>query len=342
MDFIKYLQSLIEGLKLKEVFQKLTALFSAADPDLETSAIILSAKYNRVKTQYLEGTLPNDEYYRQIAIINNSLLGLITEINKNIELYSPFIENNTHQIIHGDRDKSIILFLSANPENTDLDLSGELEKISDQLSLVDKRQEFEFKAKIDLRKKDFQRAILELDNEPKFIHFAGSGNYKEKGKKDGLKLLAQDYHSTAVLEPEIMASILKKFTSLECLFLNACNTTPLAMSLTRYIPYIVSMDHYVSDKTAVSFSTSFYEAIASSKDIPFSFQYAVDNLMLDDSFCEMEIRTPRLMIKGKPVDYTWHEMSFEEWEKALDQCRGQKQNDQLTKGSGGSDDPLAI
>lgn len=318
MNFIQYLKSLIQGFNIKEAIQKLSALFTVSNPDLETTAIIIQSEYNQLKTQELEGVIGQEEAVLRFNRLNKKLLSLIQEVEENINLYDRYIDEHTNDILQDKLNgKKTILFLASNPEEADIELEKELEEISKKLTLVNKRSEFEFRAKMELRKKDFQRSILELDAEPKFIHFAGSGAYREKQYPDGLKLLANNYKAVSILEPALMTKVLSKFSSLECVFLNACNTTPLALELSKHLPYIVSMDHYVSDKLAISFATSFYEAIASGKDIEFAFDYSLDNLLLEGDFTKLEQQAPRLMKKGETVDYEWHGMSYEAWREVV-------------------------
>ena len=47
MNFVEYLKSLIKSTKIKEVLQKLSALFTVSNPDLETDVIMLFAEYNK-------------------------------------------------------------------------------------------------------------------------------------------------------------------------------------------------------------------------------------------------------------------------------------------------------
>lgn len=61
MNFIQYLKSLILGFNIKEAIQKLSALFTVSNPDLETTAIIIQSEYNQLKTQELEGVIGQEE-----------------------------------------------------------------------------------------------------------------------------------------------------------------------------------------------------------------------------------------------------------------------------------------
>lgn len=318
MTIVEYLKSLVSSLKIREAIQKLSALFTLSDPDLETTTIILSSEYNLLRTQNLEGVIDSKEFNHRIASLNKKVLDLIKEVEENFEIYSQYFDKTNNNIIANESNginKDVILFLCSNPEDADIDLTKEIEEISEKLSLINHREKFEFRVIKDLRKKDFQRAIIQLDSNPKYLHFAGSGNYKAKGQEDGLKLLGNDYKSVAILEPMTMTRILRKFDSLECLFLNACNTTPLSIELSKTIPYIIAMDNYVSDNLAVSFASSFYEALAAGRNVEFSFHYALDNIALEGKFSELELKTPRLIKKGQKVNYKWHGMSFEDWKK---------------------------
>jgi hypothetical protein len=319
MTIVEYLRSLIASVKIKEAIQNLSSLFTASDPDLETTTIMLFAEYNLLNAQKVEGVISDDKFAAKTASLNKRVLELIKQVEKDHDLYSQYFDQATNTILKKgiDKDKKTILFLCANPDDADIDLTKEIRDISEKLSLINKRAEFEFKVKKDLRKKDFQRAILELDSNPKFLHFAGSGNYKEKDKIDGLKLYGNDFKSEAVLESHLMTRILEKFDSLECVFLNACNTTPLALELSKKIPYIISMSHYVSDRLAITFATSFYEALASGKGIEFSFHYGLDNLELEGGFKELELNTPRLLKQQNNETYEWHGMSYEAWKKEV-------------------------
>lgn len=160
-----------------------------------------------------------------------------------------------------------ILVLSANPINTTrIRLDEEVREIEEGLKKAQKRDQFDLKTRWAIRPKDMHTAILE--EKPNIIHFSGHG-----AGQQGLILEDKTGHAK-VVETEALSKLFKLFSDfVECVILNACYSEKQADAIIKHIPYVVGMSHEISDKSALEFSTGFYDALGAGENIDFAFEF---------------------------------------------------------------------
>jgi hypothetical protein len=311
-EFIKELKKLVAELKLETVFSKLNQLFTVANPELETALIITEAKWNNLKKRQLYNDISHDQFSVNHAIILNNLLDLINQVQQNINKYLAYIsENNT---VNAENQKDIILFLGANPGKfNNIDVLREVEQISNKLSSFKKRDWFEFKVQLDVQPSDFLRAALKYGKEPRFIHFGGSATINDSEFGTGLILAGENPKVVKVLKTEDMSAIFKNFTEVECVFLNACNTMPFGIEISKSVSFVIAMNQYTTDKFAIDFATYFYESIGAGKSIKYSYDYSITMLQTSNLYKEEQIKTPQLLISGQEYSFEWYHKSYDEW-----------------------------
>lgn len=171
-----------------------------------------------------------------------------------------------------------ILFLASNPKDTGrLRLDQELREIDESLRRSQNRDQFTLESKGAIRPRDFRRHLL--DHNPQIIHFSGHGVKPTEQYPAGL--LFEDETGDAKLIPtEQLAATFELFSDqIECVLLNACHSKTQAEAIAQHIPYVIGMGQPISDKAAIEFATSFYDAIAAGRDIPFSFKLACSQLV---------------------------------------------------------------
>lgn len=310
-EFINELKRLIAESSIGPVISKLNRLFTLANSELETALIITDANRNRLERRQLEGVISNDEYSIEYNRIINRLLELIEQIQTNIQRYLPFVSGKDVKGVKNQKD--VILFLGANPGKFNIDIRKEVEQISEKLSLFNKRDSFEFKVKLDVQPIDFRRSILELDKEPRFFHYGGNALFNDPQYGTGLVLAGKKSDEVKVVNGDDLSSLFRHYKDVECVFLNACNTMPYGIDISKYIPYVIAMNQYTTDKFAIEFASYFYESIGAGKSIEYSFEYSIDLLKLDGVYKQEQIETPQLLIKGKDYKFEWYNQTYEEW-----------------------------
>lgn len=314
-EFVKNLRDSVTESKLDEVVEKLNLLFTNVDSELETSLIIVNANRQRLRRQQICGLISDDDYRLEINKITERILKFIEEIQINLDKYLPFI--NEESVVKGSNEKDIILFYGANPSNFNVDIRKEIDQINEKLISIKKRNLFEFKIKMDVRPKEFEKTILELDKEPRFFHYGGNGVYEHPKYGSGIILSGENPEEVKTIDAQTLGSIFSRLKGIECVFLNACNTVPTGIEISKNIPYVIAMNQYVTDKFGIEFASYFYEAIGAGKNVEYAFNYSIDTLKMQGDYKKEQIETPQLLLKGTEYSFNWHGLTYEEWENKV-------------------------
>jgi hypothetical protein len=163
-------------------------------------------------------------------------------------------------------DKEIkILFLAANPfDTTRLRLDEEIRSIEQSLRLSEYSRKFDIKQHWAVRVSDIQALLMRY--QPDIVHFSGHGSTK------GEIILEDKFGNGHLVSPRSLSklfSILKD--NVKCVLLNACFSLDQASAISDHIEYVIGMSNTIGDQTAISFATSFYQALGYGKDIKTAF-----------------------------------------------------------------------
>ncbi|MBW4683202.1 MAG: AAA-like domain-containing protein [Microcoleus vaginatus WJT46-NPBG5] len=169
-------------------------------------------------------------------------------------------------MISSARKKKTILFLAANPKNTNyLDLEKEAQEIAQGLELAKKRDNFQLEQQWAVTPRDMQRAVL--DCKPEIVHFSGHG-----AGEDGLAL-EDETGKVKLVNAKALAALFELFMDrVECVVLNACYSDVQANAIARHIPYVIGMKQAVGDNAAREFAVGFYDALAAGESIEFAYK----------------------------------------------------------------------
>ena len=184
-----------------------------------------------------------------------------------------------------------ILFLASNPADTSrLRLDEEIREIGESLRRSSLREQFELLQRHAVRPLDLSRALL--DEQPHIIHFSGhgvlSGNEETTPGTRSLEFdISPDEHGEfgIALEDEegkfkwvpvtALAHLFGLFKdTIQCVLLNACYSRAQAEAIVDHIPYVIGMKQAIPDDTAITFATSFYDALGGGRSIPDAFELA--------------------------------------------------------------------
>jgi hypothetical protein len=168
-----------------------------------------------------------------------------------------------------------ILILAANPVNTErLRLDQEVREIDDGLRRSEHRDQFELVQKWAVRPRDIQRAMLQF--KPNIVHFSGHGE-----GEDGL-VFEDSFGNSQLISGAALANLFKLFPNVNCVVLNGCYSAVQAEAIAEHIPYVIGMSQSVSDRAALEFAISFYDALGARKSVEFAYELGCNVLLLEN------------------------------------------------------------
>ncbi len=265
--------------------------------EFDTPITVITAEWNYLRKTALRGALSFGEESTKRQDIIYRLLSIVEDMDKQAgETPSSPMPNKSPQ--------NVILFLGANPfENLALALGRELEVISAGLSQFGKRDAFDFRAKMHVTPTDLQRMLLDAQGfQPRFVHFAGNSVVDHPDYGTGVIFEDED-GQPRVVGGDILATIFRQFPSVECVFLNTCDSGPSALAVGQKVKYAIGMNDRVYDDVAIEFAVAFYEAIAGGNDVPFAFDFAKMRVQLGNAPQQSSI--PVLVVDGACNETTY-------------------------------------
>lgn len=167
-----------------------------------------------------------------------------------------------------------ILFLSANPENTDkLKLNQEINEIRDEIRFASGKDAFKIEQYHDIAVSQLQKQLLEY--KPQIIHFSGHGSPRSA-------LIFRNENGDVEVVPSDALSELFKILNkdIQLVFLNACYSQEQAEAIAKHVNIVIGMSRAISDDGARTFSVSFYRALAYGRSIKDAFELAKNALPL--------------------------------------------------------------
>jgi hypothetical protein len=159
-----------------------------------------------------------------------------------------------------------ILFLLSSPHQ-DLSLDEEYRSIEKAIERNSNKGDVELIVKLSTRIEDLIEALNQ--EKPHIVHFSGHGNSK------GELMFTGDNMENMPITSNILLNLFKASKeNIKLIFLDACHSHTQAQVLSQEIDYLIGMNDFISEKTATTFSTSFYASLASNKSIQESFEQA--------------------------------------------------------------------
>jgi hypothetical protein len=181
-----------------------------------------------------------------------------------------------------------ILFLSANPKRTSrLGLDKEVSAIEKKIEYGEYRESFHLEQAWAVAVNDIQRFLLK--HKPHIVHFSGHGSPEgeiilEDGSARGAPVTARALGA--------LFTILKD--NIRCVVLNACFSRIQAETIIQSIDCVVGMGSTIEDDAAISFTASFYQALAFNRSVFEAFQLGCAQIELDNLGGE---EAPQLLVK---------------------------------------------
>jgi hypothetical protein len=179
-----------------------------------------------------------------------------------------------------------ILFLAANPRDTSrLRLDEEIRAIDHALQLAEFRSRFDIEQHWAIRVSDIQGCLLR--HKPDIVHFSGHGSSSSD------IILEDNSGNSCPLSPRALSHLFSVFRdNVRCVVLNACYSEQQAQAIANHIDCVIGMSNSIGDAAAVSFATSFYQAIGYGRDVKTAFELGCVQIDLERLG---EQDTPRLL-----------------------------------------------
>lgn len=171
-----------------------------------------------------------------------------------------------------ERQKVRILFVSANPRDTDtLELIKECNNVRDRLISTEYGDQFDFDQRHEVSVSEIDRHLL--DYKPQVLHFSGHGSsdgivFQDSDKeveRTSIRALSDLFR--IVNEDESMTDD----TRVRLVFLSACYSQKQAEAISKHVDCVIGMSAAVTDEAARVFAESFYQAIGFGKSIKTAF-----------------------------------------------------------------------
>ncbi|MFB9628954.1 CHAT domain-containing protein [Nonomuraea helvata] len=167
-----------------------------------------------------------------------------------------------------------ILFLSANPEDTDqLRLDEEARAIDEALRQSEHRDRFDLRSHWAVRIGDLQRLLLRY--RPDIVHFSGHGSsYSEI-------LLQDDQGRSFPIAPDALSGLFSLLSkNVRCVVLNACYSERQAAGIAASVDCVVGMSDEVTDEAAILFAGAFYGALGAGETVQRAFHFGCNQVAL--------------------------------------------------------------
>jgi CHAT domain len=238
---------------------------------------------DKLLAELLHSTLSNEMLLRVLSKIETPFFKINSISKKKFAdlLISDLEKRIAHSIAGIRKQDSVnppkpitILFLSANPKNTEtLRLEEEFREIRSRVLKSKERDKLTLVQRGAVRVGDLQ---FYLNQEtPTIVHFSGHGT------DEGTVVLEDNMGNAQIVTSEALARVFEILKdNIRCVVLNACFSRKQALAISRHIDCVIGMSTSISDKAAIVFSSAFYLAIASGKSVENAFEQGIAELML--------------------------------------------------------------
>nr|WP_264085192.1 CHAT domain-containing protein [Kibdelosporangium phytohabitans] len=154
-------------------------------------------------------------------------------------------------------------------------MDRELRGIKETLRAGKDRDRFELDDHSAVRLKDMMQALLDFS--PSVVHLSGHGT------EDGRFLAETDAGAAKIVAVDGMAALFREFAdTIRCVIVNACHSETLAQALVEHVDHVIGMRSRIGDRSAITFSVGFYQALAAGRPIDKAFSVGCAAIALHD------------------------------------------------------------
>lgn len=174
--------------------------------------------------------------------------------------------------------KSVCMLLASPLGETPLRLDEEVRDTLQKLKLVQAPSvEIEMRAEWAVRLSEIMDHLL--NSKPKILHFSGHGG-------GGVILVENSVGEATPLSADALAGLIDAAGGIECVVLNACHSADLSAATRAYVPVVIGCNSSIGDAAAITFTRSFYRALAHGRDYVSSFKIAVADVRAQNGAIE--------------------------------------------------------
>jgi len=150
-----------------------------------------------------------------------------------------------------------------------------------------------------------------LDISPNIIHFSGHGT-------DSGELIFEDKDGKSrPVDIELLDRLFSYLVSAEkqnirCVVLNACHSDYLAISIAKYVDFVIGVHNSIEDEVATQFSIGFYLGISNGMSLQKAFEFSclrINYMKLDASSLILTGRSIPFKLQKDAVDVTQYYIS---------------------------------
>lgn len=291
MDF-EQLKEKIAQARIDLVFNELKFYFSQNEVDnlLKNKYNELSAAWNELKLNsmlYSDSDKNNKRTRLNYEMLN--FLDILDETQSVVKPSSPDIKPENRA-----NNKIRILFLSANPVDTSkLQLDKEYVEINKLLQRSDESDKFELFVDTNITPATLHDAVQKY--KPTIFHFSGhgfgTGELNEETRSNvkppmlsGLMIEDEYGKSSPISQSALdgLFELIAEETELEVVILNACYSAEQAKTIKKHVKNVIGMTDAIGDKSAITFATGFYRALANGKTIENAFKWGKNAIALQN------------------------------------------------------------
>ncbi len=186
-----------------------------------------------------------------------------------------------------------ILFLAANPrDTTSLKLDEEIRAIDEGLRRAAFRDAFDIRQHWAVRVTDIQECLLR--HRPHIVHFSGHGS------KSSEIILEDAWGDGCPVSVRALGSLFATLRDdIRCVVLNACYSEQQAQAIAAHVECVIGMSRAMSDLAAISFVSSFYQALGYGRSVKTAFDLGCAQVDIEGLG---EQNTPKLLARHRDAD----------------------------------------
>lgn len=169
----------------------------------------------------------------------------------------------------------LALVLLANPQNTvRLQLDEEVRTIEEKIRASEYRDSLKLVTKQAARADDLIQVLNEI--KPSIVHFSGHGT------DSGEIILTDNYGDPKPISSRAITQLFRIFKDkVRVVILNACYSSIQARAITEVIDCAIGINSDIGDKASITFTSSFYRAIAFGLSINMAFEQGKLALLME-------------------------------------------------------------
>lgn len=170
--------------------------------------------------------------------------------------------------------KTVCMLLASPRGSKPLRLDEEVRDALQKLKLVDEPSvDIEMRPEWAIKLSEITDHLLNA--KPQILHFSGHGG--------GGAILVEDELGLATpLSGDGLAALIEAVGNIECVVLNACHSADLSGATTAHTRVVIGCDESILDVAAITFTRSFYRALAHGRDYESSFKIAVADVRVQN------------------------------------------------------------